>query len=63
VEYINDGKRYRDLGILKDDEDWDGSTIERYSDFWFEKPMVLEWYEANFNLGSKAISLCAMEFL
>lgn len=47
VEYIDDGKRYRDLGILKDDEEWEGRTIERYSDFWFEKPMVLEWYEAN----------------
>ncbi len=47
VEYIDGGKRYKDLGILKDDENWDGNTIERYSEFWFEKPMVLEWYEAN----------------
>ena len=47
VEYLDNGKRYKDLGILKDGEDWKGSVIEKYSDFWFEKPMVLEWYEAN----------------
>ncbi len=47
VEYLDDGKRYRDLGILRNGEDWNGDTIEEYSQFWFENPMVIEWYEAN----------------
>lgn len=47
VEYLDDGKRYRDLGILKDNENWQGNFIENYSDFWFEKTLALEWHEAN----------------
>ncbi len=47
IEYLEDGKRYKDLGILKDGETWEGDIIKEYYQFWFEKPLVQEWYKAN----------------
>ncbi len=32
VEYINEGSAYRDLGILKEGEEWSGDTKEEYID-------------------------------
>ncbi len=37
VEYIDNGKRYRDLGVLKDGEEWSGDIKEEYARFWFQK--------------------------
>lgn len=53
VEYLEDGKKYMDLGNLKEGEDWKGGTIERYSDFWFEKTLALKWHEANLIVDPK----------
>jgi len=35
VEYINEGREYRDLGQLKEGEDWSGDTKEDYVYFSF----------------------------
>ncbi len=35
VEYINEGKAYRELGILKEGEEWSGDTQENYVYFSF----------------------------
>lgn len=35
VEYINEGREYRDLGILKEGEEWSGDTKEDYFYFSF----------------------------
>lgn len=45
VEYIENGKRYRDFGMLKDGEEWSGDTIEEYSSFKFEKEFAKNWFE------------------
>ena len=44
VEYIDDGKRYRDLGVLEDGEEWSGDIRETYAHFWFEKEYALNWF-------------------
>lgn len=38
VEHV--GSSYRDLGILKDGEEWAGDLKEEYSHFWFEKELA-----------------------
>ena len=43
VEYLDGGKRYRDLGILEDGEEWSGDTKEEYADFRFEKKYAESW--------------------
>jgi len=45
VEYINDGKQYKYLGILKDGEKWQGETREEYAEFSFEKDYALSWFK------------------
>lgn len=45
VEYVENGKRYKDLGVLKKGEEWSGDTKEQYSDFWFEKELAKNWFE------------------
>lgn len=45
IEYVDDGKRYRDLGILKDGEEWIGDIKEEYANFWFEKEIAKNWFE------------------
>lgn len=45
VEYIDDGKRYRRLGILGDGEEWNGDIREEYAHFWFEKEYAEHWLE------------------
>ena len=43
IEYIDEGKRYRDLGVLKDGEEWSGDLKEEYSRFDFEKEYAKDW--------------------
>ncbi|MGB7001317.1 MAG: hypothetical protein WBE22_04800 [Halobacteriota archaeon] len=45
IEYIDNGKRYRKLGILKDDEEWSGDIKEEYADFRFQKEYAMSWLE------------------
>jgi len=45
IEYIDDGTRYNDLGILLPDETWNGAIKEEYSHFWFKKDYAKEWRE------------------
>ncbi len=45
IEYIDNGKRYRDLGVLKDGEEWSGDLKEEYAHFWFEKEYARNWLE------------------
>ena len=45
IEYIDDGTRYRDLGILKDGEEWYGALKEEYAHFSFEKEYAESWQE------------------
>jgi hypothetical protein len=37
IEYIDEGRRYRDLGTLEEDETWSGATREEYAHFWFRR--------------------------
>lgn len=45
IEYVNDGKQYKYLGILKDGEEWLGDTKEEYAQFSFEKDYALSWFK------------------
>lgn len=45
IEYIDNGKRYRNLGILKDGEEWSGDIKEEYADFEFQKEYAMGWLE------------------
>jgi len=45
VEYIDGGKRIRDLGVLKKGEEWSGDIEEVYSHFSFEKEYAKNWQE------------------
>jgi len=45
IEYIDNGKQYRDLGILKDGEEWSGDIKEEYAGFWFQKEYAMDWLE------------------
>lgn len=47
VEYIENGKKYKDLGVLKNDENWGGDLKEEYAHFWFEKSYAKNWFEEN----------------
>jgi len=48
VEYIDGGQRVREIGILKDGEDWSGAIEERYASFPFEKEDIRNWREEGF---------------
>lgn len=43
IEYIENGTRFRDLGVLKDGEEWNGDIEEEYAHFWFEKDYAESW--------------------
>lgn len=45
IEYVDNGKKYRDLGILKEGEKWSGDIKEQYAHFWFEKEYAKNWLE------------------
>ena len=45
IEYIDGGQRIRDLGVLKDGEEWSGDIKEVYSHFSFEKDYARNWQE------------------
>jgi hypothetical protein len=45
IEYIDNGERYRDLGVLKDGEEWSGDIKEKYAHFWFDKEYALSWLD------------------
>lgn len=48
IEYIDNGKQYRDLGVLKDGEEWSGDIKEEYARFRFEKKDAEGWLEEGF---------------
>ena len=37
IQYVENGTRHKELGVLEDGEDWDGEIKEEYACFWFEK--------------------------
>ena len=43
IEYIENRTRYKDLGILKEGEEWQGDVKEEYAHFWFEKSYANNW--------------------
>ena len=43
IEYIENGTRFRDLGVLENGEEWNGDIIEEYAHFWFEKDYAECW--------------------
>ena len=45
IEYIDNGKRCRNLGILKDGEEWSGDIKEKYAYFEFQKEYAMGWLE------------------
>lgn len=45
IEYLDNGKSYRDLGVLRDGELWSGDIKEGYADFWFDKEYAKNWFE------------------
>jgi hypothetical protein len=45
IEYIDNGKRYRDLGISNDGEEWAGEIKEKYAVFYFQKEYAMGWLE------------------
>jgi len=45
IEYVDNGKRYRDLGILKDGEEWSGEIKEEYAGFYLKKGYAMDWLE------------------
>lgn len=48
IEYIDGGQRVREIGILRDGEDWSGATEERNASFPFEKEDIRNWKEEGF---------------
>ncbi len=36
VEYVDNGRKYRDFGVLRDGEEWDGDVREEYGRFRFD---------------------------
>lgn len=47
IEYTEDRQHYRDLGILKDGEQWEGDTLEEYAGFSFEKDCAEDYLKDN----------------
>jgi hypothetical protein len=45
IEYVEGGKRYRDLGGLKEGEEWKGDTRTRLAGFDFSARVVRSWRE------------------
>jgi len=45
IEYIDNGKRCRNLGILKEGEEWSGDIKEKYSYFKFQKEYAMSWLD------------------
>ena len=45
IEYVDNGKRYRYLGILQDGEEWAGEIKEEYAGFYFKKGYAMDWLE------------------
>ncbi len=48
IEYIDNGKGYRDLGMLENEEEWSGDIKEEYAHFWFDKHYAQNWFEDGF---------------
>jgi hypothetical protein len=48
IEYLNNRKEYRIIGILKDGEEWTGEIKEGYASFSFEKNYAEGWIENGF---------------
>jgi len=48
VEYVDNGQRYRDLGILREGDEWPGNIKEKYANFWFEKEYAKNGLEEGF---------------
>src|SRR6266496_594898 len=48
IEYIDEGKRYRELGPLANGEVWTGDTKTELANFGFESRIVRSWLEEGF---------------
>lgn len=44
IEYVDNGAKIRDLGILDDGEEWMGDIEEIYGHFWWEKKLAKDFY-------------------
>lgn len=47
IEYVDDGKAYKEFGILKGGEEWTGDIIEEYAGFWFNREYATDWLTEN----------------
>jgi len=45
VEYVDNDRGLRDLGMLSEGEEWSGDIREEYAHFWFEKEYARNWLE------------------
>lgn len=45
VEYLNDGRRYRDLGQVGEDDAWDGAIQTELAGFDFSQRVIRSWLE------------------
>ena len=45
VEYLDDGRRYRDHGLLRQDESWDGPVRTELAGFDFSQRVVRSWLQ------------------
>ncbi len=45
IEHIKDTNSYRTLGVLQDDEKWDGDIREDYAHFWWGKDIAEEFHK------------------
>jgi hypothetical protein len=46
VEYVENGTRYRHLGVLQENEVWDGPVEEMYGHFWWDRDIAEEFRQA-----------------
>lgn len=46
IEYIDDGRRFKELGVLQDGEEWSGDTKKEYAHFEFGKKYAESWLDA-----------------
>lgn len=48
IEYVDEGRAYRDLGTLEENESWSGETREEYAHFWFRRDYALSWLDEGY---------------
>ncbi|HLO75370.1 MAG TPA: TOPRIM nucleotidyl transferase/hydrolase domain-containing protein [Magnetospirillum sp.] len=61
VEYVDGGRRYRDLGPLEEGENWTGDTISELAEFGFGARYIRGWREEGFAWDPRVVASSHME--